>query len=354
MILYDDLTRLAYRRNHLTLLNGSNLMKLLLLTPAPRGSLSGNRATAERWTRLLEGLGHRVTVGTNYDAQQACDADVLIALHAWRSRDAVTRWRREQGQKPMIIALTGTDLYRFQYSHPEQTLATMAAADGLIVLHHLAWQVVPEELRSRITVVLQSAATPPERASRLPADNDRFDLCVIGHLREEKDPLRAALAARLLPPESRIHILQAGKAHDNGWAEAARDEMTNNPRYQWLGEIPREQASLLMSQCRAMVISSTMEGGANVVSEACRAGLPVLASDIPGNLGLLGENYPGVYPVGDEQALAGLMLRAEQEPEWLDNLRHLVDRLALEFTPEREQASLDEALTKAVALSPAD
>lgn len=327
-------------------------MKLLLLTPAPEGSLSGNRATAERWARLLVQGGHRVTVGTNYDARQAGDADVLIALHAWRSGEAVTHWRREQGHKPVIVALTGTDLYRFQHSHPEQTLATMAEADGLIVLHRLAWQVVPEELRSRITVVLQSAATP-EPASRLKADNDRFDLCVIGHLREEKDPLRAAFAARLLPTESRIHILQAGKAHDDGWAEAAREEMDSNPRYQWLGEIPREQAAQLMGHCRAMVISSTMEGGANVVSEACRAGLPVLASDIPGNLGLLGKNYPGVYRVGDEQALAGLMLRAEQEPEWLDNLRRIVDGLALDFTPEREQASLEEALARAVALSPA-
>ncbi|MGM0569104.1 selenoneine biosynthesis selenosugar synthase SenB [Marinobacter sp.] len=327
-------------------------MKLLLLTPAPPGSLSGNRATAERWAKLLESLGHQVTVGTNYDAHQASDADVLIALHAWRSRDAVARWRREQGRKPLIVALTGTDLYRFQYSHPESTLATMTAADGLVVLHNLAWQVVPEGLRTRITVVLQSAATP-DRASRPAADHDRFELCVIGHLREEKDPLRAAFAARTLPSKSRIHILQAGKAHDNSWAEAARNEMITNPRYQWLGEIPREQTSQLMSQCRAMVISSTMEGGANVVSEACRAGLPVLASNIPGNLGLLGEKYPGVYPVGDERALAELMLRAEREPEWLDNLRRIVDGLALEFTPERERASLEEALAKAAALSPA-
>ena len=327
-------------------------MNLLLLTPAPPGSLSGNRATAERWAGLFENLGHQVTLGTNLETRQANEADVLIALHAWRSRDAVSRWRAEQGRKPVIVALTGTDLYRFQYSHPQQTLATMTEADGLIVLHHLAWQVVPEALRSRITVVLQSAATP-EPAGRLTTDNDRFDLCVIGHLREEKAPLRAALAARLLPPESRIHILQAGKAHDHAWAKAAGEEMASNPRYQWLGEIPRAQASQLMSQCRAMVISSTMEGGANVVSEACRAGLPVLASDIPGNLGLLGEHYPGVYPVGDEQALAGLMLRAEREPSWLDNLRRIVDGLALDFTPEREQASLEEALTKAVALNPA-
>src|SRR5690606_10448280 len=179
-------------------------------------------------------------------------------------------------------------------------------------------------------------------------DNDRFDLCVIGHLREEKDPLRAALAARLLPPESRIHILQAGKAQHNSWARAARQEMANNSRYQWLGELPREQASQLMGQCRAMVISSTMEGGANVVSEACRAGLPVLASDIPGNRGLLGEDYPGYFPARDDRTLAELMNRAETDAEFLAELKKQVIKLAASFTPERERQSLEQALALAL------
>lgn len=322
-------------------------MKLLLLTPAPPGSLAGNRATAERWAGLLEGLGHDVTVSTAYDSADADNAGLLIALHAWRSHDAVVQWRREQGGKPLIVALTGTDLYRFQYSHRQETRSAMEQADGLIVLHHLAWQVVPAPLRDRITVVLQSASEPTGLAEPRAAD-EPFDLCVIGHLREEKDPLRAALASRLLPPVSRVRVLQAGRAHDDSWAQAARDEMAVNPRYRWLGEISREQTMALMRQSRAMVISSIMEGGANVVSEACRAGLPVLASDIPGNLGLLGADYPGVYPVGDEAELASLIERAEQDPAWLEKLRTVVGDLAADFTPEREQASLAWALDRAI------
>lgn len=323
-------------------------MKLLLLTPAPPGSLAGNRATAERWAGLLEGLGHDVTVSTAYEPGGADNADLLIALHAWRSCDAVSQWRREQGSKPLIVALTGTDLYRFQYSHRRQTHSAMEQADGLIVLHHLAWRVVPVTLRDRLTVVLQSASEPGGVAEA-PAAGDPFDICVIGHLREEKDPLRAALASRLLPPTSRVRVLQAGRAHDGSWAQAAREEMAGNPRYQWLGEISRERTMALMRHSRAMVISSIMEGGANVVSEACRAGLPVLASDIPGNLGLLGEDYPGVYPVGDEAELARLIQRAEQDPVWLDELRTIVCDLAADFTPEREQASLAVALDRAIA-----
>jgi glycosyltransferase involved in cell wall biosynthesis len=59
-----------------------------------------------------------------------------------------------------------------------------------------------------------------------------------------------------------------------------------------------------------MVISSRMEGGAHVVSEAIAAGVPVLASRISGNVGLLGARYPGYYPVGDDRALARLIARA--------------------------------------------
>ncbi|SFR45008.1 putative glycosyltransferase, TIGR04348 family [Marinobacter daqiaonensis] len=319
-------------------------MKLLLLTPAPEGSLAGNRATAERWAGLLEKAGHRVKIATNYDSELADAADLLIALHAWRSHEAIASWRRAQGNKPLIVALTGTDLYRFQYTHPDETRPAMAAADGLIVLHELAWRDVPEDLQDRITVVLQSArAADPQPPQE---DQQHFDVCVIGHLREEKDPLATARAAGLLPSASCLRVLHAGKAHDSDWEQAALDEMAANPRYHWLGEISREQTRNLLASSRAMVISSIMEGGANVVSEACRAGLPVIASDIPGNLGLLGEHYPGQYPVGDVRRLSELLERAENDAEWLATLGTIVSDLAGRFTPEREQASLEEALRR--------
>ena len=92
--------------------------------------------------------------------------------------------------------------------------------------------------------------------------------------------------------------------------------MASNPRFQWLGELDKGDARQLMADSLVMVISSVMEGGANVVSEACRAGLPVIASDIPGNVGLLGNDYAGYFPVGKERALADLLYKVEQDPEF--------------------------------------
>ena len=89
-----------------------------------------------------------------------------------------------------------------------------------------------------------------------------------------------------------------------------------------------------------MVISSNQEGGANVVSEAIVAEVPVIASDIPGNVGLLGRDYPGYFPVRDEEALARLLHQAETEPLFLETLEHYRRKLKPRFQRDREQAAL--------------
>jgi glycosyltransferase involved in cell wall biosynthesis len=129
--------------------------------------------------------------------------------------------------------------------------------------------------------------------------------------------------------------------------------MARDPRYRWLGEVPRWRARWILEHSHALVLSSRMEGGANVVSEAIAAGVPVLASDIPGNVGLLGRRYPGYYPVGDTAALASLMSRAGSDPgfyrtlvRWCADLRPLVD-------PARERRSWS-TLLRELALPPGE
>jgi glycosyltransferase involved in cell wall biosynthesis len=114
--------------------------------------------------------------------------------------------------------------------------------------------------------------------------------------------------------------------------------MAANPRYVWLGDLPPARVRRLMARARLMVLSSHMEGGANVVSEAVVSGLPILASRIDGSVGLLGEAHPGYFPVSDTVALGRLMRRAETDPEFLAGLAaHGAARAAL-FQPERESA----------------
>lgn len=306
-------------------------MKITLVTPAPRQSRAGNRATAVRWARFLRDLGHRVRVTNAYAGEPA---DLMLALHAWRSADAVARFRERFPRRPLVVALTGTDIYRFVDSDPEVTLRSMALADVLVALHDLAAEAIPARLRGKVQVIHQSA--PPLRR-RLPPLKRAFEVLVIGHLREEKDPLRAALAVRDVPSSSRIHVVHLGRAHDETWAERARAEMARNARYHWRGEVTGRAVRRALARAPLMVLSSLMEGGANVVSEAVVAGVPVIASDIPGSVGLLGRDYPGYYPVRDTDALRSRLLRAEQDREFLAELRRRCAARAPLFEPDRER-----------------
>jgi glycosyltransferase involved in cell wall biosynthesis len=173
-----------------------------------------------------------------------------------------------------------------------------------------------------------------------------FDVCVLGHLRPVKDPFRAAAAARLLPDTSRIRIVQIGAALSPSMRRRAEQLARHNPRYCWLGELPRRRALERLARCRLLALTSRMEGGANVVSEALAAGVPVISSRIGGTIGILRDDYPGYFPVGDTRALADLLRRAETDHRFLDELRRRCAQKARLMTPERERHAWQQLLAE--------
>jgi putative glycosyltransferase (TIGR04348 family) len=306
-------------------------VKVRLITPAPPRSRAGNRATASRWAAILRELGHRVDVSVDYGGEPA---DLMVALHAWRSAEAIGRFVHAYPDRPLVVAITGTDAYRFIHSHPAPTLRSIALAHRLVGLHDLIAETVPPEHRHKVRVIYQSARPI---ADRHPAQR-AFRVCVAGHLREEKDPLRPAMAVRDLPAASRLRVDHYGAAHTPDWAAAACDEMAMNPRYRWHGEIPHHRLREAYVRSHLLVLPSRMEGGANVISEAVVAGLPVIASRIAGSIGLLGPDYPGYYPVEDAAALRELLLRAEADRGFYQGLATACAARRCLFTPERERA----------------
>jgi putative glycosyltransferase (TIGR04348 family) len=288
-------------------------MKICLITPAPKGSRKGNRVTAVRWGRLLRDLGHRVVIAERYE-KQPCDA--LIALHALRSADSIRRYRDAQPSAPLVVALTGTDLYGDIHTSDEAR-HSLEVADRIVVLHRLAFAELPPHLHARVRVIFQSVPDLTHAPSPRPG---WFDVCVMGHLREVKDPFRTALAARLLPPESRLRVLHLGAALSEEMAAQARREATANRRYRWLGERSRPKALRILARCRVLSLTSVLEGGANAISEAVAVGVPVVSSRIAGSVGLLGEDYPGYFPAGDTPALAEMLGRCERDAAFLADL----------------------------------
>lgn len=287
----------------------------------------------------MRSLGHRVVVGSTYRHRRC---DLLVALHARHSRAAVEGFRARFPGRPIVLTLTGTDLYGDLREDP-RTREVLEWATRLVVLQPLGVDELPAPLRAKTRVIYQSATPPPNVP---PPRTDVFEVCVIGHLRPVKDPFRAAWAARRLPASSRIRVLHLGGALSDDMAAQARAEMAVNPRYRWLGELPRWKTLRFLARARLLVHSSEMEGGANVLSEAIACGTPVLASDIPGNVGLLGPDYPGYFPVGDTEALAALMDRAETDPEFYRALQAGVARQKPLVDPARERQSWAELLTE--------
>lgn len=311
-------------------------MRIQLICPAPPGSLHGNRVTALRWARVLRRLGHRVGMAERYNGQPC---DCLIALHARHSARTVAAFRRRHPRKPLILALTGTDLYR-DLPRNRRARRALALATRLVVLQPLALRKLSRRLRRKARVIYQSAEKTRRRSRR----GRFFTVSVVGHLRKVKDPLRAAVAARLLPASSRIRIVQAGSARERVWASRARAEEERNPRYRWLGRLSPARTRRLVTSSRMMVLSSLMEGGANVLSEAVADTVPVLASRIPGTVGVLGAGYPGYFPVGDTSALARLLHRAETDRRFYARLKSWCVRRAPLVRPARERARWRELL----------
>ena len=305
-------------------------MRIVLITPNGPTKRTGNRVASLRWARILRGLGHQVRIASSYDGQPA---DLMVAIHAWRSAEAIDHFKARYPSCPVVLQLSGTDIYEYLRSDPVPTLRSMDLADRLVGLNDLAGKVVPKRLTKRLRIIFQSA-TPPTQARR--PSTRAVTVAVIGHLRDVKDPLRAAEAARLLPPESRIRIEQVGRAYTEHWAARAQAEMTANKRYRWRDDVPPAAVRSLLARSHAMVISSVNEGGANVISEAAVAGVPVLASRMDGNVGLLGRDYPGYFPVGDTRALARLFERLEREPAFAKLLATAIARRAPLFRPARE------------------
>ena len=312
-------------------------MKIGIITPSPPRSHYGNRITALRWAGILKRLGHRVRIAEAYEGEPY---ELLITLHARRSYPSARRFHHAYPDRPLVVALTGTDLYH-DLPRSRSAQKSLELATRIVALQPLARRELKPHLREKLRIIYQSVSPtvkkPGARRSRGLRLN--FEVCVIAHLRPIKDPFRAALAARRLPPSSRLRILHLGAALSETMSRRAGREMRINPRYRWLGDRPRRHVEQILSQSALCVLSSKLEGGANVLGEALLAGVPLLSSRIPGSVGILGEDYAGYFRVGNTEELAQLFIRTETDPTFLAKLRAQCAKLTPLFSPARERDS---------------
>jgi len=313
---------------------------LCIVTPALADANNGNWQTARRWARMLSGHYAVRLVKQWPDGASTDDGtDILLALHARRSAASVAAWAQAHPDKPLVLALTGTDLYR-DIQSDASAQRSLAVAQRLIVLQEQGPLELPQALRAKCRVVFQSST----RRATLPKTRAHLRAVMVGHLREEKAPQTLFEAARLIRPDEGIFIDHIGNELDPALGEAARATQRDCPHYRWLGGLPHAATRSRIQRAHVLVHTSRMEGGAHVIMEAVLCGTPVLASRIAGNVGMLGADYGGFFPPGDATALAALLCEVRRDIATaggkLAALQAQCEARAPLFDPAAEQAGL--------------
>jgi putative glycosyltransferase (TIGR04348 family) len=313
-----------------------------IVTPAPPGSLHGNRITALRWQGFLKNLDYSSRLTQSWSGNHI---NLLIALHAYRSHSSILQFKQQYPNQPVILIMTGTDLYRDLLSEGEVRRAvrqSMQLASQIVLLQSASLDRIPQEFVGKASVIYQST----KGVTRKPPPKRHFQISVIGHLRPEKDPFCITRALPYLSSVSTIKVSHLGKAMSPQMQAHAKECNTHMARYRWLDEQTHAKTMQILSRSHVMAITSLMEGGAHVVTEAIAIGVPVIATDIAGNRGLLGDDYPGYYPVGDEKALAKLLQKAENDPAFYQSLEKAIQRRRKLVQPAFEMRSIKDLLSR--------
>ncbi|MDB4411518.1 glycosyltransferase, partial [bacterium] len=265
-------------------------------------------------------------------------ADILITLHAIKGAPAVFDFKKKTPNGRVIILLTGTDIYQGLAEGSQIGGDALQVADRIVVPQEAAIRKLPEKVRGK-TVVIRPSLDPI--AVKATSSQSPFVISVVGHLRPVKRPFLTIETLAQHPEWSDLEVWQIGQALDAEMRKTAEFWMEEDKRYRWCGGLPREESLALCAKSSLTINSSILEGGANAVLEAMTMGVPVLASRIEGNVGLLGDDYPGYFEEGGmAKALEAIMHQRVDLDEWS---LLLADRLPL-FSRMRESESWLELL----------
>lgn len=310
-------------------------MKVCVASPYPLSELKGNSVTTDRIVAMLNEGGVKARGSYGNDGEPA---DILITLHAIKGAPAVFDFKKKTPNGRVIILLTGTDIYQGLAEGSQIGGDALQVADRIVVPQEAAIRKLPEKVRGK-TVVIRPSLDPI--AVKATSSQSPFVISVVGHLRPVKRPFLTIETLAQHPEWSDLEVWQIGQALDAEMRKTAEFWMEEDKRYRWCGGLPREESLALCAKSSLTINSSILEGGANAVLEAMTMGVPVLASRIEGNVGLLGDDYPGYFEEGGmAKALEAIMHQRVDLDEWS---LLLADRLPL-FSRVRESESWLELL----------
>jgi len=316
-------------------------MKINVCTGYPLDSPRGNTTTAFRIVERLQMAGHRA-IAMHTDTPPAADAQ--ISLHALKTAAASAYFATHQSGR-LFIRLTGTDINGGFAENPQLSQQTIDLADKLVVTHPACLPQIPDQWQSK-TVVIYPSVTMPKLAVISNPTSPLFTC--IGHLRPVKDPHLMHCAIQNIR-QANLVAASIGNAYDVTDGQQALLNARQDARYHWHAGCDRATALAWMQASLATINSSISEGGANTVMEAIQLRVPVLATDIPGNRGFLGDDYDGYFETGRSDQLANLMRRCLEESDFVEHLKIQLNGQRPLFSIERESEQLSKLVSEKLA-----
>src|SRR5215472_4652250 len=129
---------------------------IVIISPALRKANNGNWQTAYRWSRFLRDT-YRVSLATEWQGPGARESpECMIALHARRSAASVARFALAEPRRPLILVLTGTDLYR-DIRSDASARRSLDLATHLVVLQDEGVNELTPAQRRKCRAIYQSA-----------------------------------------------------------------------------------------------------------------------------------------------------------------------------------------------------
>jgi glycosyltransferase involved in cell wall biosynthesis len=225
----------------------------------------------------------------------------------------------------VVLTVHGLDAERAKWGGSARSILTLAqwlsarVPDETIVVSKDLQRHYRDRYR-RATAFIPNGVAPAER--RAPDEitrrfglhgNDYF--LFVGRLVPEKAPDLLVRSFRGLQAEHRL-VLVGGSSFTDDYVEALGSLVAADPRVIMPGYVYGSLLEELYANASAFVLPSSLEGLPLTLLEAAAYGTPVVVSDIPPNVEVVGADGPGhrVVPVGDERALAAALRRVLSDP----------------------------------------
>ncbi|MBN1909269.1 MAG: glycosyltransferase [Pirellulales bacterium] len=145
-----------------------------------------------------------------------------------------------------------------------------------------------------------------------------------------KDAIWAADLLKVVRPDTHLLIVGDGPQRDR--LIRYRDQVEIADRVHFLGQ--RADLADMLPHLDCLWSTSGYEGQSNAVMEAMAAGVPIVATDIPGTRDLIEHDKTGLlFPIGDRAGLASLTQKLLDDPALAARLaRAAQTRMVAEFS----------------------